>query len=154
MTERLLVLAKMTEGHLLAIERLYAALGTPELREDASEEALIVVAFRLHEIYNAFANIFRNVAAGFERTLDGDEHDAELLRDMRLDLSPVRPAVIDRQVFEALEELRRWRELFLSAYGDSLDRARLALAVRQALALRSLYRAQLERFLAFVRSVQ
>jgi hypothetical protein len=35
-----------------------------------SQESLIVVAYRLHSLYTAFENIFRNIAASFENHLD------------------------------------------------------------------------------------
>ncbi|MGH8488293.1 MAG: hypothetical protein ACREXS_05355 [Gammaproteobacteria bacterium] len=35
------------------------------LPEDAPQDQVIVLSYRLHNIYNAFENIFRNVAAVF-----------------------------------------------------------------------------------------
>jgi hypothetical protein len=63
MSERFLLLERRIEEDLATIERLYAELGEPELRGDEPQETLIVVAYRLHQLYNAFENIFRNVAA-------------------------------------------------------------------------------------------
>jgi len=154
MSERFLLLERRIEEDLATIERLYAALGQPELRGDEPQETLIVVAYRLHQLYNAFENIFRNVAATFENALDRDEWHAQLLQRMRLDLSPVRPAVIDDRAFAALDELRRFRHVFRSIYGATLDSAKLRLVAAKALELRPLYAAEIRRFLAFVRGLR
>lgn len=73
---------------------------------------------------------------------------------MRLDLTPVRPALIDEFAYEKLDELRRFRHLFRSAYGVQLDSERLRLVLRKAVQLRRIYLPQMERFLEFVRAVQ
>lgn len=73
---------------------------------------------------------------------------------MRLDLTPVRPALIDEFAYEKLDELRRFRHLFRSPYGVQLDAERLRLVLRKAVQLRRIYLPQMERFLEFVRAVQ
>lgn len=154
MSERFLLLERRIEEDLAAIERLYAELGEPELRGDEPQETLIVVAYRLHQLYNAFENIFRNVAATFENALDRDEWHTQLLQRMRLDLSPVRPAVIDGPAFAALDELRRFRHVFRSIYGATLDAAKLRLVTAKAVELRPLYLPPIRRFLGFLRGLQ
>jgi HepT-like protein len=55
-----------------------------ELGESEPQEKLIVFGYRLHSLYNAFENIFRNVAVAFENSLDdrtGWHH--QLLQRMR-----------------------------------------------------------------------
>ena len=58
MSEKFLVLARALERDLQAIERIYQAIGEPVLTDRTNEEALIVLAYRLHNLYNAFENIF------------------------------------------------------------------------------------------------
>ena len=72
---------------------------------------------------------------------------------MLLDLSPLRPAALDEETYEKLDELRRFRHLFRTGYGIRLDALRLRLVVQKALELRPLYRQQLGRFLAFLASL-
>jgi hypothetical protein len=109
--------------------------------------------YRLHNLYTAFENIFHNIAISFENTLDDRSGwHRQLLQRMRLDLSPVRPAVIAAAAYEALDELLRFRHLFRSAYSARLDASRLALVMRSAQSLRPLYRPQIERFLDCVRT--
>lgn len=154
MREPFLILERSIQNDLAAIEKLYAAIGKPTLTEDTPEETLIVVAYRLHNLYNAFENMFRNIAATFENRLDdASGWHSQLLQRMCLDLMPVRPAVIDAAAYAALDELRRFRHLFRSAYGVDLDAARLRLVVDKALQLQAIYRAQLDHFLAFLHTL-
>jgi len=73
---------------------------------------------------------------------------------MRLDLSPVRPAVIDDDAYEKLDELVRSRDLFWTGYGLHLDASRLQLVVQKAAELKAIYRPQVERCLEFLRASQ
>lgn len=154
MNEKFLVLDRNVQGDLATIERLYEALGSPDLDEAAPQESLIVVAYRLHSLYTAFENIFRNIAKAFENHLDKEAWHRELLQRMRLDLTPLRPAVIDVEAYERLDELLRFRHVFRSMYGLNLDPSRLEIVLRKALELKPLYRGQIERFLEFVRCIE
>jgi hypothetical protein len=155
MNEKFLILERSVRADLEVVDRLYEDLGTPQLAGSDSEEKLIVVAYRLHALYTAFENVFRNIAGAFENQLrDKAGWHRELLARMRLDLTPIRPAVIDEKAHAMLEELLRFRHFFRTAYGVPLDPERLSLALRQALELRPLYRDQIERFLQFVQSLE
>lgn len=154
MNEKFLILERNVQSDLEVIERLYSEFGEPELAESNEQEALIVVAYRLHSLYSAFENIFRNIATSFENHLDPSSWHRQLLERMRLDLSPVRPAVLDAESFEKLDELLRFRHLFRTGYGLRLDALRLQLVVRKALELKAFYRGQIERFLEFLRRLE
>lgn len=155
MSDRLLLLERSIERDLDAIEEIYRKLESVELGPETPSEQTIVAAYRLHNLYNAFENIFRNVAEAFENTLDDRERwHSQLLRRMRLDVSPSRPAVIDEEAYEKLDELLRFRHLFRSAYGAELDPERLGLVLQKARELRGLYRARIESFLEFVRALR
>ncbi len=153
MRDGTILLEASVRKDLATIDDLYAALGAGAFGSAPSDEVLIVAAYRLHNLYTAFENLFRNVAIAFENTLDDRAGwHRQLLERMRLDLSPLRPALIDDAAFAALEELLRFRHLFRSAYSARLDAARLGLVVAAALQLQPLYRDQIERFLEFLRA--
>ena len=155
MRERVILLEASIRSDLAQIEDLFAVLDANALGSQPSEEKLIVTAYRLHNLYAAFENIFRNVALAFENTLDDRAGwHRQLLERMRLDLSPVRPALIDGAAFEAFDELLRFRHLFRSAYGTRLDAARLSLVLAAAQRLRPIYPAQIEHFLDYVRAAE
>jgi len=150
MNEKFLILERNIQSDLAVIERIYSELGEPELAESDEQEALIVVAYRLHSLYSAFENIFRNIATSFENHLDPSSWHRDLLKRMRLDLSPIRPAVIDDEAYEKLDEMLRFRHLFRTGYGLKLDALRLQLVARKALELKPIYRRHIDRFLEYL----
>ncbi len=94
MIEKLLVLERDIKRDLDVLDGLWSRLATASLAEDVAEEQLIAIGYRLHNVYGACENIFRNIAAAFENTLDDRSGwHAQLLHRMRLDLRPLRPAV-------------------------------------------------------------
>ena len=151
MNEKMLVLERNIQVDLDTIDRLYEALGSPDVGDETSQDALIVTAYRLHAIYTALENIFRNIAHAFENHVGQESWHRELLQRMRLDLTPIRPAVIDTETYEKLDELRRFRHVFRTMYGLNLDPLRLHVVLRRALELKPVYRAQIEGFLQFLR---
>lgn len=155
MKDKFLILERNIQEDLERIEKLYEDLGSPELEESVSQDTLILASYRLHGLYTAFENIFRNIAAMFENQLNERAGwHRELLQRMRLDLTPIRPAVIDAEAYEKLDELLRFRHVFRSLYGVDLDPLRLQIVLRRALELKPLYRAQIERFLEFLRGME
>jgi uncharacterized protein YutE (UPF0331/DUF86 family) len=154
MNARHLVLDRNIREDLKRIAKIYEALGSPELKDSELQEALIVVAYRLHSLFTAFENIFSSIAKAFENQVFQESWHREVLQRMRLDLTPLRPAVIDAEVYEKLDELRRFRHLFLTNYGLDLDPLRLRVVLQRAQELKPLYRPQIERFLEFLRGVE
>lgn len=154
MNEKYLVLDRSVRSDLERIAKLYEALGSPELKDSGPQEGLIVVAYRLHSLFTAFENIFSNIAKAFENQVSKESWHREVLQRMRLDLTPLRPAVIDAEAYEKLDELRRFRHVFRTSYGMDLDPLRLRVVLQRALELKPLYSAQIERFLEFLQSVE
>jgi hypothetical protein len=151
MNDRMLVLSRSLRRDVKEIESLYDALGRYTLHPESDAETLIVIAYYLHNLYSAFENVFEAIAAAFENSVeDMGRWHIQLLERMRLDVMPLRPAVIDDEAFEALDELRRFRHLFRHAYSVRIDPLRLQLVLQKALRLRVIYPGQLEAFLAFV----
>lgn len=151
MDEKILTLASSIRHDMTTIAAIYRELERRPLGVDSSDDTLIVVAYHLHNLYNAFENIFQNIAVLFENSVDDLERwHAQLLERMRLDLMPLRPAVIGEQAYDALDELRRFRHLFRHAYGLRLDPQRLRLVLDKAWGLRGIYEGEMEQFLRFL----
>ena len=154
MNEKALILLNSIQRDLEAIERLYQELGEPVLSSQSEYRDLIVVAYHLHHLYNAFENIFLNVAATFENSIEDTERwHTQLLERMALEVLPLRPKVIDDTAFDALDELRRFRRLFRHAYRTQIDAERLQLVLNKAIRLRGLFKPQIDNFLDFVRTL-
>lgn len=151
---KFLILEREIQSDLDTIDRIYEVLGSPDLRDTETQESLVVIAYRLHSLYITFENIFRNIAASFENHLNQAGWHRQLLQRMRLDLAPLRPAVIDAEAYECLDELLRFRHVFRTMYGLDLDSLRLGIVLRKALELKPLYRPQMERFLEFLRAME
>lgn len=155
MNEKAIILLSSIRRDLDAIDRIYAALerhttGSGALA-DTADDTLIVVSYHLHHLYNAFENIFQNIAALFENSIkDQGPWHSQLLERMNLEALPLRPRVIDDKAYDALNELRRFRHVFCHAYNIDLDPDRLILVLRKALRLKSSYRQQLENFQDFL----
>lgn len=154
MNERWLVLDRKIQEDLGRIEKIYEDLGEPVLKEGTPREEVIVAAYRLHNLYSAFENIFRNIAAAFENHIGQDGWHRQLLQRMRLDLTPLRPAVIDEEAYEKLDELLRFRHLFRTGYGVDLDPLRLQIVLSKARQLQLIYKQQIGRFLEHVNSLE
>ena len=138
---------------LRGISEIYSSLdGYPDVLVD--QEQMIAVAYYLHNLYCAFESIFQRVAEVFENQItDRTTWHAELLRRMTLDIEGVRPYLIGSAALDSLDELRRFRHLFRSAYRLHLDPERLDLVRRKARALEAVYRVDMDRFLGFLDSL-
>jgi hypothetical protein len=154
MDDKILVLVYSIRRDQEAIATIFRELERHPLKSDTDDDTLIVIAYHLHNLYNAFENIFQNIAAVFENSVNevGRWH-AQLLERMLLDVMPLRPALIDDVAYDALDELRRFRHLFRHAYSAKLDSLRLQLVMRKALVLKALYVVQLEQFVDFLRGL-
>ena len=136
------------DGQVIA--RLYEALFGAWDKLDTPEQA-IVVGYYLHNLYMAFEHIFERVAETFENQIaDKSQWHAQLLRRMSLDIPELRPHLVSDEAYECLDELRRFRHVFRSAYTVKLDADRLKLAVNRARRLRELYPSELSRFQVFL----
>jgi len=152
MDEKHLILERRIRRDLEVLEKIWRDLASVELAgENTDEKELIFIGYRLHNLYNAAENIFRNIAGSFGNHLDGTAGwHAELLDRMSLDLTPLRPAVVDAPALDRLDELRRFRHVFRAAYGTKLDAERMVIVLRKALALRAGFVSQVEAFLSFL----
>lgn len=155
MREKAIILERTVQNDLVTIAEIFTKIGAIQPDENTSEELLIVLAYHLHALYNAFENIFMQIAATFENNLDDQTGwHTQLLQRMTLDLTPIRPSVIDQEAYDPLDELRRFRHLFRHSYHIRLDANRLQLVQAKALTLQVVYLEQINLFLSFIRSLQ
>ena len=96
------------------IERLYKEIKSVE---PANKEKTIYLAYYLHNIYNAFEDLFKEIAKTFENRLeDPTAFHKELLKRMTIEVPGIRPKVLSRGSFLVLDELRGFRHIFRHAY--------------------------------------
>lgn len=135
---------------LQAVEEIYVELDRLPVSPN-DEDQRIILAYFLHNLYTAFESIFQRIARFFGNgTSEQSAWQADLLRRMCLDIAGIRPRVISREAYLALDELRRFRHLFRSGYRLHFDADRLAAVRRDADRLRPLYRADFDAFSRFL----
>ena len=141
------------KADLKAIADIYTALNRYSSMP-TGEEQLIAVAYYLHNLYCAFESIFQRVARVFGNQIsDQAGWHANLLRRMALDIEGLRPRMLGEQAYDSLDELRRFRHLFRSAYRLRLDVERLALVYKRSKILEQVYPTDIDRFLDFLDSL-
>ena len=75
----------------------------------------------LHDYYSAAENIFKAVAVRIDKTIvTGEQWHKELLEQMTLGISGVRPPLIRSETAVKLDRLRAFRHVFRNIYGFSL----------------------------------
>ena len=150
MNESIKVLKAEIEADRQTILRLYENLSAIWDAIDAPEQA-IVAGYYLHNLYTAFEHVFERVAETFENNIaDKSQWHSELLPRMRLDIADLRPKLIGDETYRCLDELRRFRHVFRSAYSITLDVDRLKLVIERARQLQDLYPDEFTQFQAYL----
>ncbi len=150
MNETMRVLKADIAAARQAIEYIYVVLDRYQ-GITWNKEQTIVVAYHLHNLYSAFEDVFQRVAETFENQVSNrTQWHAQLLRRMTLDIEDIRPRLLSSEAFECLDELRRFRHVFRSAYAVSLDPQRLALVWDKAWRLRMIYPDDFSRFVSYL----
>jgi len=150
MNEKIRLLQSEIRSDLEDIAQAYEKLNQFAGRLDEPEMA-IVVAYYLHVIYGLFENILKRISTLFgNRITDQSRWHTQLLHQMTLDVPEIRPAVIGHELYDSLDELRRFRHLFRNAYVLSFDPDHLAIALKRAYRVETLYRRDIEKFLQFL----
>lgn len=122
-------------------------IGERRARFRDTDEGIDSMAYRLHNLYGAYEQLFEEVARSFENQVDGERYHIDLLRRMKLEIEGIRPALLSEQSFALLDELRRFRHFFRHAYSADLDPAKVEDLVGKAQQLRELFQQDTERFL-------
>ena len=131
-----------------AVQRHWRAIVHGVTDQDAYLDS---VALNLHGFYSGLERTFEAIAVQIDggNLADGG-CDAELLRQMTLDLPGVRPAVLRRRSAEQLDELRSFRHLVRNIYTANLAPRRMQPLVELLPDLWIEVRGQLEAFAAYL----
>ncbi|MFH1897205.1 MAG: hypothetical protein ABH886_03055 [Candidatus Desantisbacteria bacterium] len=109
---------------------------TPTLSPDGrgscleSDPLIIAMAYTVSGIYSCLEDQFLKIARVFENRVENPASwHKELLERMRIEVIDIRPAVISRESFAVLNEMRGFRHVFRSSYMFTIDVERLNLVV-------------------------
>lgn len=116
---------------------------------------LRVLGSFLHDFYTCVERIFKKIANDIDGELpDGSSWHSTLLERMNLDLQPIRPQVIDKELMELLYDYLRFRHIFRHLYGFELDWDKMQHLVIQIRNTFEEFRQQLSQFLSFIDKIK
>lgn len=79
------------------------------------------MAYKLHNLYGAYEELFEIIADFFENQIEGTRYHMDLLRRMKLNIEGIRPSLLSQETYLLFDELRRFRHFFRHAYAVGLD---------------------------------
>lgn len=136
------------ETQIKEIEKIFLEIEDRKKGASRSKVKLESLAYKLHNLYCAFEDLFKIVARYFENQVeDISRFHKEFLKRMSISVEGVRPALLSEEVFKLLDELRAFRHYFRHAYSYELRYERLKPVIEAACKLRELYRKDIDRFL-------
>jgi hypothetical protein len=153
MKEEIKVLKSKILDDLQSIKKIYDKLkGEKEkIKNTPNEAQLINMGYYLHNLYNAFENIFLNIADVFENQVkERARWHYSLQKRMSLDIEGIRPKIISKEASNYLDELRRFRHIFRHSYDYEMDWERLKIVLRKAEKLQNIYEKEIGEFIKFL----
>ncbi|MGO0121842.1 hypothetical protein [Desulfothermobacter acidiphilus] len=148
---RLSILVARIKSQVESIEKLFAKV--EERKEPKSSAEWESLAFRLHNLYCGFEDLFKIVAEAFENQIEAkSRYHAELLKRMAIEIEGIRPALLSPETVRLLDNLRSFRHFFRWAYATELDERKLRLVLEDALMLKDKYRRDIELFIQKLKS--
>lgn len=144
--ERLAILRAEVEAQIKEIENIYGKL--EERRRKRGKAAIESIAYQMHNLYCAFEDLFKIVAANFENNIeDMVKYHTELLKRMTLTIEGVRPPLLSNEIFVLLDNLRSFRHFFRHAYSYEMDERKVRIVMEDVLKLKEIYRKDISIFL-------
>jgi hypothetical protein len=117
---------------------------------DEQDVYLDSVALNLHSFYSGLERLFELIARHIDCSIpDGETWHRDLLDQMACEVADIRPAVIDQNNTESLDEFRRFRHLVRNVYTINLVPAKIKKIVSNLPGLWNSLRAELLAFADF-----
>ncbi|MCT7995246.1 hypothetical protein [Laspinema olomoucense] len=126
--ELLLLVGEIHESRVVLgnIQGLYAAY-EPDFRDEQKRDIrdAVMLADIFCNTYTCVETILFRISRVFENHLDAHQWHKELLRKMRIEVPGIRKAVLSRDSYTLLDELRRFRHFKRYYYDFDYDWSRL-----------------------------
>jgi len=124
-------------------------------RKEVSMEMVESTGYWLHNLYCAFEDLFKVVAGFWENDVGTDESfHIHLLKRMQVRIKGIRPALLSKDSFENLNELRGFRHVFRHAYSYGLDDQRVLTLLRHVLSKKAIIMKDLRKFQDDIASIE
>ena len=106
--------------------RVERAMAAARQRPEEQDLLLDSAALNLHDFYGGLERAFHQIAAMVDGSMpSGREWHRELLRQMGIAVSQVRPAALSGETVQLLDEYLRFRHVVRNIYAFSFDADRL-----------------------------
>ncbi|MCS6830968.1 MAG: hypothetical protein RMM08_03995 [Armatimonadota bacterium] len=123
------VLAARIRAELEDVERVVgkAERAVSLVRQHPGEDIYVdAAAHNLHDFYSALERLFLQIAKVVDRSVPtGERWHRDLLEQMRLPMSTVRPAILDAGMVAQLDEYLRFRHVVRNVYSFQVDPQRV-----------------------------
>ena len=144
--ESLVILKAEVGAQVGEIENIFAKL--EERKRKRGKAAIESIGYQLHNLYCAFEDLFKIVAAAFENHIeDKSKYHSELIKRMTISIEGVRPLLLSHESFILLDNLRSFRHLFRHAYSYELDERKVRIVLEDALRLKEIFHKDVKTFL-------
>lgn len=128
------------------IDKIYERID--ERAKGKSQVDVEGLGYWLHNLYCAFEDAFKLVAAFFENNVDAEAgYHIEILKRMSVSIEGVRPAFVSDEALPLLDNLRAFRHVLRHAYVYDLDERKVRLVCEDAQKLRKIFRRDIAGFL-------
>ena len=108
-------------------------------------------ALHLHDFYNGLERLFVIIASEIDQTVPGGSAwHRELLTQMTIPLTQIRPAVLTPETVRDLDEYLRFRHVVRQVYAFQLDAERVGMLVANVRPVYERVRGELEAFTRFL----
>ncbi|RME66254.1 MAG: hypothetical protein D6778_05035, partial [Nitrospirae bacterium] len=123
-------------------------------KERDNEDLIDSLAYKLHNLYTAYEDLFKIIAYYFENQIeDPRRYHTMLLKRMTLEIEGVRPFLLSQDTFRILNELRAFRHFFRHAYGYEIEGQRVMALAEKTLALKNLFTKDYRGFLQKIKNI-
>ncbi len=144
-------------AELKALERIFSDFEDFHLSRKAEEKEnldLRLYGSFLHDLYTCIERIFREIAS----TVDGEipagaNWHSDLLNQMSINITGIRPQVIDVELREQLYEYLRFRHIFRNVYGHTLKWDKLSSLVKGFQELYGNVETAVQKFIVFLQKI-
>ena len=148
------------EDELASLDRLIKDIDRVYRERPKDPEAKAVydesIALKLHNFYTGCERIFKRVHDDLDgkvssRASDLTDWHKRLLKRMSLEIEGVRPNVISKETFKALEDFLAFRHLVRNIYGYELEEERLDILVEKAGTAYTFFKKDIKAFVSFLK---
>lgn len=145
--ERFLLLKSELMDSYKTVEEIYSKIGEKKEIYVQSEEGIESMAYKLHNLYGAYEELFEIVAGFFENQIEGVQYHSDLLKRMKLRIEGIRPNLISEETSQLLDELRRFRHFFRHTYSVEINIKKVEEILSIAIQVKEKFKIDFDNFL-------